>query len=70
MAITQAMCTSFKVEILKAVHNFTASSGNTFNLALYTSSASQSWMRLPLPIRHRTKFLVQVTPQKAGPLLL
>ena len=27
MAITQAMCTSFKVEILKAVHNFTASSG-------------------------------------------
>ena len=40
MAITQAMCTSFKVELLKAVHNFTASSGNTFNLALYTSSAS------------------------------
>ena len=40
MAITQAMCTSFKVEILKGVHNFTASSGNTFNLALYTSSAS------------------------------
>ena len=40
MAITQAMCTSFKVEVLKAVHNFTASSGNTFNLALYTSSAS------------------------------
>ena len=40
MAITSAICTSFKVEILKAVHNFTASSGNTFNLALYTSSAS------------------------------
>ena len=40
MSITQAMCTSFKVELLKAVHNFTASSGNTFNLALYTSSAS------------------------------
>ena len=29
-----------KVEILKGVHDFTASSGNTFNLALYTSSAS------------------------------
>ena len=29
-----------KTEILKAVHNFTASSGNTFNLALYTSSAT------------------------------
>jgi hypothetical protein len=40
MAISTAMCTSFKVEILKAVHNFTATSGNTFNLALYTSSAT------------------------------
>ena len=40
MAITSAICNSFKVEILKAEHNFTASSGNTFNLALYTSSAS------------------------------
>jgi hypothetical protein len=40
MAITSAVCNSFKVEILKGVHNFTASSGDTFNLALYTSSAS------------------------------
>ena len=40
MAITSAVCTSFKVELLKAVHNFSASGGNTFNLALYTSSAS------------------------------
>ena len=40
MAITSAICTSFKVEILKGVHNFTASTGNTFNLALYTSSAT------------------------------
>jgi hypothetical protein len=40
MAITSAICNSFKVEILKGVHNFTASSGNTFNLALYTSSAT------------------------------
>ena len=40
MAIVQAMCTSFKVELLKGVHNFTNSSGNTFNIALYTSSAS------------------------------
>ena len=40
MAIATAMCTSFKVEILKGVHNFTATSGNTFNLALYTSSAT------------------------------
>ena len=40
MSITQAMCTSFKVELLKGVHNFTTSSGNTFNIALYTSSAT------------------------------
>jgi len=40
MAITSAMCNSFKQEILEAEHNFTASSGNTFNLALYTSSAT------------------------------
>ena len=40
MAISTAMCTSFKQEILVGTHNFTASSGNTFKLALYTSSAS------------------------------
>ena len=40
MAITSAVCTSFKVELLKGVHNFTATTGNTFKLALYTSSAS------------------------------
>ena len=34
------MCTSFKQELLVGTHNFTASSGNTFKLALYTSSAS------------------------------
>ena len=40
MAISQAMCTSFKQELLVGTHNFTNSSGNTFKLALYTSSAS------------------------------
>ena len=40
MAITSAVCTSFKVELLKGVHNFTATTGNTFKLALYTSSAT------------------------------
>ena len=34
------MCTSFKVELMQAVHNFTASTGNTFKLALYDNSAS------------------------------
>ena len=40
MAISSSITTSFKVEALKAAHNFTASSGNTFKLALYTSSAT------------------------------
>jgi len=40
MAITSAMCTTFKKEILEAVHNFKNTGGSTFNLALYTSSAS------------------------------
>ena len=40
MAITSAVCNSFKQEVLQGIHNFTASSGNTFNLALYTSSAT------------------------------
>tara|TARA_B110000858_G_scaffold50946_1_gene58987 strand:+ start:624 stop:1061 length:438 start_codon:yes stop_codon:yes gene_type:complete len=34
------MCTSFKKELLQGTHNFTASSGNTFKLALYTNTAS------------------------------
>ena len=40
MSITSALCTSFKQEILVGTHNFTASSGNSFKLALYTSSAT------------------------------
>jgi len=40
MAITSAMCTSFKKEILEGKHNFLNSGGDTFKLALYTSSAS------------------------------
>ncbi len=39
MAITQAMCTSFKTELLTGTHNFTNSSGNTFKLALYAISS-------------------------------
>ena len=40
MAITSAVCTSFKQEILVGTHNFTATTGNTFKIALYTSSAT------------------------------
>ena len=39
MAITSAVCNSFKTEVLRAIHNFTQG-GNTFRLALYTSSAT------------------------------
>ena len=34
------MCTSFKQELMEAVHNFKNSGGNTFRLALYTNSAT------------------------------
>ena len=40
MAITSAICNSFKTEILTGTHNFSSSGGDTFNLALYTSSAT------------------------------
>ncbi|MDR9428679.1 MAG: hypothetical protein RI553_11300 [Salibaculum sp.] len=35
-----AMCTSFKQELLQGVHDFTNSSGSTFNLALYDNTAT------------------------------
>jgi len=40
MAITSTLTTSFKVELLKGNHNFTNSTGDTYKLALYTSSAT------------------------------
>jgi hypothetical protein len=40
MAITQAMCTSFKTQILEAVHDFRSSGGDTFKIALYSSAAT------------------------------
>ena len=40
MAITTAMCTSFKKELMEAKHNFLNSGGNIFLIALYTSSAT------------------------------
>ena len=39
MAITQAMCTSFKQELLEGQHDF-RTTGHTFYMALYTSSAT------------------------------
>ena len=40
MAITSAICSSFKQELLQGKHNFASSGGHTFKLALFTSSAS------------------------------
>lgn len=40
MAITQAICNSFKKELLEGDHNFKQSGGDVFKLALYTSSAT------------------------------
>ena len=40
MTIASAICNTFKQQILVGTHNFTASSGDDFNIALYTSSAS------------------------------
>lgn len=40
MAITQAMPSSFKQELLTATHNFTTTTGDVFKIALYTSSAT------------------------------
>ena len=40
MAITSALCTSFKKELLERKHDFNTTSGHTFKLALFTSAAS------------------------------
>ena len=42
ISITTAMPTSFKVELLKGVHNFTASTGDTFKIALLKAVAAGS----------------------------
>ena len=38
--ITQAMCTSFKTELLTGTHNFTNTTGNVFKIALFRATAS------------------------------
>jgi len=42
ISITTAMPTSFKVELFRAVHDFTASTGNTFKIALLKPTADGS----------------------------
>jgi len=40
VAISTAMCTSFKSGLMSALHDFDNPGGNTFKIALYTSSAT------------------------------
>ena len=40
MAISQAITSSFKAELLAGKHDFTSGTGHTFKIALYTSSAT------------------------------
>lgn len=40
MALTQAICSSFKKELLEGIHNFAAVGGDVFKLALYTGGAT------------------------------
>ena len=40
MAIYQTMCTSFKAEVARALHDFTTSTGDVFKIALYTAPAT------------------------------
>lgn len=43
MAVSQGLCTSFKQEILLGVHDFRKTSGDTFKIALYTSTATYTY---------------------------
>jgi len=74
MAITQAMCTSFKKELLEATHDFTAAS-NVFKLALYTSSATLGASTTAYTATNEVsgtgytakgEFLTSVTPTSSG----
>jgi len=74
MSITTALCTSFKVEILKGVHNFTADN-DQFKLALYTSSATLNATTTAYTSSNETsgtnytakgEFLTSVTPVASG----
>ena len=74
MAITQAMCTSFKKELLEATHDFTAAS-NVFKLALYTSSATLDASTTAYTATNEVsgtgytakgEFLTSVTPTSSG----
>jgi len=75
MAITQAMCTSFKQEILQGKHDFTLSTGDVFKIAMYTSSATLSAATTDYSVTNETSgtayvaggnTLTNVTPTTSG----
>ena len=75
MAITQAMCTSFKQELLTGTHNFTNSTGDTFKIALYTSAATLDATTTAYSVTNETSgtgyvaggnTLTNVTPTTSG----
>lgn len=43
MAITSAMCASFKSELPQGLHNFTTTTGNVFKCALFIATTAGTW---------------------------
>jgi len=66
MSILQGATTSFKVELLQAVHNFGPTSPNTFKIALYTRNSSLG----PSTTVYTTDNEVSGTGYTAGGLVL
>lgn len=75
MAISQAMCTSFKQELLTGTHNFTNGTGDTFKIALFTSSATLGASTTAYSVTNETSgtgytaggnTLTNVTPTTSG----
>jgi hypothetical protein len=75
MAITQAMCTSFKQELLTGTHNFTNGTGDTFKIALFTSAATLGASTTAYSVTNETSgtgytaggnTLTNVTPTTSG----
>jgi len=38
--MSQVICNSFKVEVFRAIHDFTTGTGDTFKIALYTAASA------------------------------
>jgi hypothetical protein len=60
MAITQAMVTSFKVDILDGIFDFSSGTSQVFKIALFTSAATLGAGSVAYSVR-LTKSQAQVT---------